>query len=88
MKLSVFGEYGEFTIIACTGSPLRKNLMKLSPLGECVEGIKRLTLNKTPNENMRIRNTVNDINLSLYWRIFGLNKKIKILNLLPREYEM
>jgi hypothetical protein len=43
MKLSVFGDFGKFTVVGLTKARLRMRLMKLSVLGE------------TPNENMRVR---------------------------------
>ncbi len=37
MNLSIFGEYGEFTVVGLTITHLRIRLMKLSALGECAE---------------------------------------------------
>jgi hypothetical protein len=37
MKLSIFGEYGEFTVVGLIRTYLRIRSMKLSTVGECAE---------------------------------------------------
>jgi hypothetical protein len=37
MRLSIFGEYGKFTVVGLSGTHLRIRLMKLSTLGVRVE---------------------------------------------------
>ncbi len=77
MKLSIFRECGEFTVVGLTRTHLRKGIMKLSALWECAE------LNSVPCEK-----TATDINLKLFRQIFDPNQKNKILDLLPKEHGM
>jgi hypothetical protein len=59
MKLSVFGDFGKFTVVGLTKARLRMRLMKLSVLGE------------TPNEN----NLLGEYNMSIFRQISTQTKK-------------